>query len=217
MSVARLIIDTEKKTIIPQFRTAKYIYLAQDDDNSMFVKFEIPKIINGVDITSKVIHIHYANISEDKTSKGLSEASNIEIKGDIVTFDWVVTSDATLYPGIVSVGITIEGYTNVEGVAKKDYSWSTLPFGGVIVHNSLDCDMEAIDNKRDYLINTCNAIVEEAIKREFSDEIREMVNEIKESGEFKPQKGVDYWTEEDKKELVNDVLQTLPRAEGVGF
>ena len=32
-----------------------------------------------------------------------------------------------------------------------------------------------------------------------------------------PQKGVDYWTDEDKTEMVNDVLAALPTAEGVEF
>ena len=32
-----------------------------------------------------------------------------------------------------------------------------------------------------------------------------------------PEKGVDYWTETDKQEIVNDVLAALPTAEGVGF
>ena len=34
---------------------------------------------------------------------------------------------------------------------------------------------------------------------------------------LKPAKGTDYWTEEDKAEIVNDVLSALPAAEGVSF
>ena len=33
----------------------------------------------------------------------------------------------------------------------------------------------------------------------------------------KPEKGVDYFTEEDKKELVDAVIEALPEAEGVRF
>lgn len=32
-----------------------------------------------------------------------------------------------------------------------------------------------------------------------------------------PQKGTDYWTADDKAEMVNEVLAALPAAEGVGF
>ena len=39
---------------------------------------------------------------------------------------------------------------------------------------------------------------------------------IKANG-YTPVKGTDYWTEEDKTEIVNDVLQALPTAEGVEF
>lgn len=34
---------------------------------------------------------------------------------------------------------------------------------------------------------------------------------------YTPIKGKDYWTEEDKTEIVNDVLEALPTAEGVMF
>ena len=32
---------------------------------------------------------------------------------------------------------------------------------------------------------------------------------------YTPQKGVDYWTETDKQEIINSVLASLPAAEGV--
>lgn len=32
-----------------------------------------------------------------------------------------------------------------------------------------------------------------------------------------PEKGVDYWTPNDKAEIVTEVLQTLPNASGVSF
>lgn len=34
---------------------------------------------------------------------------------------------------------------------------------------------------------------------------------------YTPVKGVDYWTEEDKAEMVSDVLASLPNASGVSF
>ena len=66
-----------------------------------------------------------------------------------------------------------------------------------------------------------------------TDELNTAVNnaltEAKNSGEFKgdkgdpgndgktPEKGTDYWTEEDKTEIVSDVLASLPNASGVSF
>ena len=32
-----------------------------------------------------------------------------------------------------------------------------------------------------------------------------------------PQRGIDYWTDADKEEIINDILTTLPLAEGAEF
>lgn len=34
---------------------------------------------------------------------------------------------------------------------------------------------------------------------------------------YTPAKGVDYWTEADKQEIIDDILEALPAAEGVSF
>lgn len=53
--------------------------------------------------------------------------------------------------------------------------------------------------------------------------VDDALTQAKESGEFDgapghtPEKGVDYFTEDDKTEMVNAVLEALPAAEGVDF
>lgn len=55
----------------------------------------------------------------------------------------------------------------------------------------------------DYLtVDELNAAIEEALAQ------------AKASGEFTPVKGVDYFTDEDKTELVSDVLEALPEYKG---
>ena len=34
---------------------------------------------------------------------------------------------------------------------------------------------------------------------------------------YSPVKGVDYWTEEDKAEIINDILNVIPESEGASF
>lgn len=34
---------------------------------------------------------------------------------------------------------------------------------------------------------------------------------------YTPQRGTDYWTDADKEEIINDILTTLPLAEGAEF
>jgi hypothetical protein len=43
------------------------------------------------------------------------------------------------------------------------------------------------------------------------------VAEVVDEGGFIPEKGVDYWTEADKSEIVADVLAALPAAEGASY
>ena len=49
------------------------------------------------------------------------------------------------------------------------------------------------------------------------DAMYEVLRKAKESGEFTPEKGVDYFTESDKAELVSDVLDALPKWQGGSY
>ena len=222
---ARLVIDPVTRTISPKYRNAKSVYVAKGDHNSVVIAFEMPRYVDGNDMSNSTIQIHFVNIDKKTKAKsmGISDAVGIktetdDITGDeIVVFGWRIPNTATRHAGVVSVGVTFERYENVDGETEESYSWSTAPFGKTFVHESMDFGSEVAEKEFNQLVSTCNAIIEEAIKREFTDEIKNAVDEVKQSGDFKPQKGVDYWTEEDKNELVNDVLKALPRAEGVEF
>lgn len=183
----RLVIDPITRTIKPKYRNAKSIYIAKGDHNSVVIAFEVPKNVDGNNMSEQdVIHIHYANVGKNgETSKGVSEAFEKIVEDDTLIFGWRIPKRATRYAGVVSIGITFEGYENIDGEAQEVYSWSTAPFGKTIVRDSMDCDMEAVDGEYDYLVTTCNAIVSEAIKKNFSDEISTALNEALASGEFK--------------------------------
>lgn len=53
-----------------------------------------------------------------------------------------------------------------------------------------------------------------AVKHGFVGTEEEWLKSIK---GYTPQRGVDYWTEEDKQEMVSAVLEALPKAEEVSF
>lgn len=44
-----------------------------------------------------------------------------------------------------------------------------------------------------------------------------MAEKEKDLGKVVPEKGVDYWTEEDKAEIVKDVLDALPNGDEVAY
>lgn len=186
----RLYINPVTRTIAPKYRTQKAVYIAKKDHNSVLLLFEIPKIVDGYDITKdgNIIHIHYANISyekiinpedvlganisydELKVSRGMSEAEDITVDDEegTVTFGWRVPNTATRYAGVVSIGITIERYEDVDGIPQEVYSWSTAPYGGTIVQDSMDNSDEVCEGDFDYLVKTCNAIVDLALKDKMS-------------------------------------------------
>lgn len=73
--------------------------------------------------------------------------------------------------------------------------------------------------KMEMTVNTQGYITVEQLEAA----VEAALQEAKDSGEFKgekgdtPVKGVDYFTEEDKQEMVNDVLEALPAAEGGSY
>ena len=47
--------------------------------------------------------------------------------------------------------------------------------------------------------------------------LNDLLTQAKESGEFTPKKGEDYFTEEDKQELISAVLDALPKWQGGSY
>lgn len=169
----RLLVDPVAKTIVLKYRNQKAIALAKGDKNSVRIIFELPRYIDGYDMSGEtnVIQIHYANLSIDKKhqSKGFSVAVSREIEENKLSVAWLVPKTATLYAGVVSVGITVERYETVNGKAEEVYSWSTLPFGKIIVGDSLDNTAEVVERDYDYLVEACNSIVDLALGGKIAD------------------------------------------------
>lgn len=164
----RLLIDPITKTIAPKYRNQKAVYVAKGDLNSVYIRFEMPRYVDGFDMSAEenIIHIHYVNMDgkdETKVSRGLSDAVDIEVEGENIIFSWLVPNTATRYAGVVSIGITFERYDTVNGKAEEVYSWSTAPYGKTIVWDSLDNTAEVTEREYDYLVETCNAIVSNAL------------------------------------------------------
>ena len=68
--------------------------------------------------------------------------------------------------------------------------------------------------KRTYVDN--QTVITAENMNQIQDEIIRVAN-IVDAGDHIPEKGVDYWTEADKTEIIADVLAALPAAEGVNY
>ena len=159
-----LVIHPASKTIAPKYKRQKAIHVAKGDHDSVLIAFEMPRYVNGYDMSAEEnsIQIHYVNISCEDTTKhsaGFDKAEDITVKDDIVSFCWRVSANATKYAGTLSIGITFERYEEIEEEVREIYSWSTAPYGKIIVCDSMDSTEEAIESAYSYLIETCDGIV----------------------------------------------------------
>lgn len=114
--------------------------IAQGDHNSERITFEIPRLVDGHDMSlCNRIEIHYLNV--DTTTKEKSE--DVYISDDvmvspedenIVEFSWLIRENATKYNGILSFAISMKCITN----DVVDYRWNTLTYEKLSVGKSLN-------------------------------------------------------------------------------
>ena len=75
-------------------------------------------------------------------------------------------------------------------------------------------ETEPSETKPYVWINPNGDYGEAVTKDELQTAVDDALTEAKESGEFNPVKGEDYWTEEDQQQMVADVIDALPVYDG---
>lgn len=113
--------------------------LVKDDHNSERFSFELPKMIDGHDMTQcDSIQIHYLNIdaSTRESYAGIYEVDDIQVSSegdDVAVFSWLISGNATQYVG--PLNFTIRFICATDGVV--DYAWNTTIFSGITVSDSI--------------------------------------------------------------------------------
>lgn len=181
----RLYINPITRTIEPKHRSTKAVHISRGDHNSVLLRFEIPQMVDGFDVSKAKIQIHYANVSGDglSISKGMSDAIEVVADNGTVAFAWKIPKTATRYAGVLSIGVTFERYDEIDGKAEEVYSWSTTPYGEIVVCESYDHSAETTDKEYDHIVETCNAIVVASLKANFATELNEAVGNAISSAE----------------------------------
>ena len=107
--------------------------LVVGDHNSERFTFEIPKMVEGHDMTlCNVVRVHYLNTSSDNKSiqsLGVYEVEDFGVDPDdetIMKFSWLISRKATEYAGPLSFTIQFACMTGF----KIDYTWQTGIFSG---------------------------------------------------------------------------------------
>lgn len=137
------IIDPITRDITSQ---SEKISITQYDHNSERFTFEIPKIIEGHDMSlSDKVRVHFINIGSNRSnvSKGVYEVDDIRVSSDdsdTLLFSWLISRAATEYSGKLNFSIRFYCISDDNIV---DYSWATSIFTGIKISNSID-NSEAI-------------------------------------------------------------------------
>ena len=117
------------------------ITIMQYDHNSERFTFEIPRVIEGHDMSlSDVVRVHFINIGSIKTNTnpGVYEVDDVAVSlddPDTITFSWLISGASTKYNG--SLNFAIRFYC-LSDESKIEYSWGTNIYLGIKISNSLD-------------------------------------------------------------------------------
>lgn len=147
------IIDPISRTIVNA--TSKKNTLIQNDHNSEEFTFEIPKHVDGHDMSlCNSVQIHYINVESGTSKKqtGLYEVTNFpsdvpeEVDGNL-TFSWVISGNATKYAGTLSFLISF--VCIVDGIAT--YRWNTGINSTITVAKGILNDNSIVESYPDIL------------------------------------------------------------------
>lgn len=128
------IYDTDPHFIIdPKTRKIKNdsgkVILVQGDHNSERFTFEIPRYVDGHDVSlCDVVEIHYDNVGStpEETYSDVVEVNDLQVSpasDDVVIFSWLISRNATQYKGTLGFSI---GFQCHDAEGNVDYEFGTL-------------------------------------------------------------------------------------------
>ena len=128
------IIDGNTRTVTNASETTNL--LIQHDHNSERFTFELPRYIDGHDMSScNVVQVHYINIDSVTQQRyyGVYEIDDMQIdpqNNDVVTCSWLISANATRYVGNLSFVLR---FACVADDGMIEYAWNTAKHTNVNV------------------------------------------------------------------------------------
>lgn len=128
--------------------------LMQGDHNSEVYTFEIPKEVEGHDMSQcNRVEIHYIDASADKTSKStdvytVADMQPDENEPETLTFSWLVSGNATKYAGLLSFRIR---FGCVDENGNYTYKWHTDIYKGITISDGFDNAPAVVEEYSDVL------------------------------------------------------------------
>ena len=158
-SDSRFVINSTTRVIST---TSDKLELIQGDHQSERITFEIPKIVEGHDMSlCDRIEIHYINIDRrtNATSRDVYIADDVAVDGDKLTFSWLISGNATKYYGRLNFIILFEC---LDPDGNYTYKWNTEICKLLIIGEGISNTSAVIEDHSDILEKFRKEILEEA-------------------------------------------------------
>lgn len=152
-----IVIDSDKHFVIdPVTRTitteSPKLKLMQYDHKSERYTFEIPKTIEGHDMTlCNKIRIHYLNTGSSDRHADIHEVENIQVSKDDpekLIFSWLIERTATQFAGTLSFAVRFYCILDDSTI---DYSWGTDIFNSITVSNGMENTEQIVEDYSDLI------------------------------------------------------------------
>lgn len=114
------------------------VSLMQYDHDSEIFTFQIPKLVEGHDMSlCNKIEIHYTNIHKrtKQTSSDVYPVTDATVDGDNLTFSWLVSGNATKYPGSLNFLVR---FGCLEDDSTFSYLWHTDIFKNITISDGMN-------------------------------------------------------------------------------
>lgn len=207
--------------------------LIQYDHNSEVFTFEMPRYVDGHDMTlCNRVEIHYINInsSNRQQTSGVYEVEDFKVSEDdenIILWSWMISRNATMFVGPLNFAFRFACLDDTT----VDYAWNTSPYSGITISSGIYNGEAVIEEYSDILEQWERKIgvgvenVEQTVESTEENGVNEVTLILTDGTRHSfnvrngktPVRGTDYWTEEDKQAIINDILGVLPLAEEASF
>lgn len=114
--------------------------IMQFDHNSERLTFELPRYIDGHDMTQcNVVQVHYINVdsSTRESNADVYEVTDLKASTEdenTLVLSWLISGNATKYAGTLNFVIKFKCVTD----GAVDYAWGTAIYKGLTVSNGMD-------------------------------------------------------------------------------
>lgn len=179
----------------------------QFDHNSERVTFELPRIIEGHDMSlCDSVKVHYINIDAITKAQtaGIYEVTDLQVnpnRDDVVVCSWLISQNATQYVGSLNFVIRF-ACTNPDGTLS--YVWSSAIYKGISVGEGIDNGEAVVEIFPDILENWRNEVFND-VKDSLSDEVYDAITQIRDASEelFGDFNGLSNRVEQNSKRIYN--------------